>query len=79
MEQERSRWLVLEEDGWRIVIPEFDVRPHSTATKGKKRELAYTECPCGPKVSWEDQSVIHNSFSDKMGLEISVKRNLEEI
>lgn len=75
-EKERSKWLVLEEGGWHIVIPELDVKPHSVEDKGKKRDLAHANCPCGPKISYTEQMIVHNSFSDKMGLEISIKRNM---
>lgn len=59
-----GNWIILEDQGWKIVMPEQDTLPHSTDTKGKKRELAWSKCPCKPRVSWKDRMVVHNSFED---------------
>ena len=61
---ELPKWLLLEDDENYIVMPEFDNRPHSVG-KGKKRELAYMNCPCEPKLCLADDDkwmIIHNCF-----------------
>ena len=65
-ERYTGKWLVLdEENGTHHVIPETDTRPHSTQTEGEERELASSDCPCKPKVQFEDGfTIVHNSFQD---------------
>lgn len=62
---EKQKWLVLDwEDGWQIVVPETDIRPHGFPKEGaKKVELADFDCPCKPRVD-KDRIIIHNSFQD---------------
>ena len=60
-------WLLLEgDDGWQIVVPERDSKPHATLIlidgENKEADLAGWECPCKPKVEWKDKIIVHNSF-----------------
>lgn len=71
--KEHSKWLVLDDEGWKIVMPETDIAPHSTETEGEERELAHASCPCKPKVSYEDLMVIHNSFAEKKAVDEALK------
>lgn len=59
-----GNWIILEEDGWKIVIPEIDKKPHSTQKNGKRRTLAWSKCLCNPKVDFSAQMIVHNSFED---------------
>lgn len=61
---ELPKWVLLEDDENYIVMPEFDNKSHSVG-KGKKRQLAYMDCPCKPKLSLADDNkwmIIHNCF-----------------
>jgi hypothetical protein len=64
-----QKWIVLDADGWKVVIPETDIRPHSTETDGTEREIAFSECPCKPKVSYQDLMIVHNSFEDEEAID----------
>lgn len=64
MKSERSRWLRLDaDDGWQIVVPEEDTKPHGFPEEGKA-ELAGLECPCSPQIDLATKIIIHNSFED---------------
>ena len=59
----KQKWLVLKDDNnWNIIIPDFDILPHSTDKKSRKRNLAYLDCPCKPEIDYLNQQIIHNSF-----------------
>lgn len=64
--EDKQKWLILDaDDGWQIVIPDTDIKPHSTtAIKGKENELAWLDCPCKPKIDVGDKIIVHNSFED---------------
>jgi hypothetical protein len=72
----KQKWLVLEgDDGWQIVIPETDTKPHSTDNSNKvKKELSYIDCPCFPKIDYLNKIIIHNSFKDTIIIEESVNK-----
>jgi hypothetical protein len=75
--KERSKWLVIEENGWRIIIPDFDSKPHSTdVTDSTDKKLAWLDCPCKPKIDWQSGMIIHNSFFDKEIIEKSMRASL---
>jgi len=66
MPQDKQKWLRLDaDDGWQVVIPDFDSEPHSNDTKKTKKELAWISCPCKPKVNILDKIIVHNSFIDQ--------------
>ncbi len=73
-----SKWIVLEDDGWRIVLPETDIKPHGFPQKDTYRaELAGQECPCKPKVYWENKMIVHNSFEDEEKIDKSLSALLK--
>lgn len=60
--KEKQKWLLLKEDnGWQIVMPDPDIKPHGFPKNGKA-ELAGLECPCKPKINYLDKMIVHNSF-----------------
>lgn len=64
--EEKAKWLRLDDDnGWQIVIPEADIKPHGFPEGKKKAELEYSNCPCKPKVDWNNRIIIHNSFEEQ--------------
>jgi hypothetical protein len=65
----RHKWIVLEDEDWKIVMPETDIQAHSTETKGDTRVLAYSDCPCLPRVSVQELMIIHNSFAEKAAVD----------
>ena len=68
-----QKWLLFEEEGWQIIIPETDIEAHANnPIKGKKNELAGFTCPCEPKIDYLNKKIIHNSFLDKERIESSV-------
>lgn len=81
--KEKQQWLRLDgDDGWQIVIPESDTRPHAILTNEEasrvkankdKVELAGIDCPCNPKVNYLDKIIVHNSFNDEDRIEQSMK------
>ena len=68
----KQKWLVLEDDGWQIVIPDSDILPHGFPQGKKKTELAGHDCPCKPKINWNDRMIIHNSFQDSQRIKDSI-------
>ena len=73
--EERGTWLRLDiEDGWQIIVPVTDTRPHATLSEseadalkksGREVELAGIDCPCKPKIDLGNRQIIHNSFEDE--------------
>jgi hypothetical protein len=64
-EGRKQRWLVLQDSGWKIVIPETDSKAHENSQdKKKKIAIAGLTCPCKPKIYWVDKILVHNSFMD---------------
>lgn len=59
-----QKWVNLKtDDGWVIVIPDADIKPHGFPKEGEhSAELAGFDCPCKPKVDWLKKMIIHNSF-----------------
>ena len=72
--EEKQKWLRLDvDDGWQIVVPNFDNKPHAIILEGQtKAELADANCPCKPKIDWIDKIIIHNSFIDKEKIDKSL-------
>lgn len=65
MNDKPQKWLRLDgDDGWQIIIPDWDEQAHSSSSRGKKRQLAYMQCPCRPKINALDKIIVHNSFLD---------------
>lgn len=71
---EEGNWVVLESDGWRIVMPQIDTKPHSTQIEGVELELAWSKCPCEPKVDFSAQMIVHNSFEDTEKIDEAIKQ-----
>lgn len=70
MNMKKHKWLLLEDDGWQIIMPEFDKYPHATVKISEtEMELAGFDCPCKPKVNWLDRIISHNSFIEKEAIE----------
>lgn len=73
MDRYRGKWLTIGDgtDGIVHVLPETDIKPHSTQDDGEERKVAEHDCPCNPKVSLEGTYylIVHNSFQDKEFLE----------
>ena len=71
----KQKWLRLEESRWQIIIPDRDIRPHGLVevSKGKK-ELAWQDCPCEPKINLLDKIIVHNSFIDIDRINESLKK-----
>lgn len=69
MDRYIGKWFTIGDgkDGIIHVIPETDIKPHSTQNDGEKREAAEHNCPCKPKVSLKGACyiIVHNSFQDK--------------
>ena len=64
--KEKQEWLVLKEDDWQIVLPDFDKKPHGFPEKKEdKVYLAWLDCPCKPKIDVLNKIIIHNSFIDE--------------
>ena len=67
----KQMWLRLEDEGWQIVIPETDSKPHATLilidsqTKEQHADLADYDCPCKPRIEWTNKIIIHNSFEEE--------------
>lgn len=64
--EEKQKWLRIDvEDGWQVIIPDFDSKPHANIKiKEAEMELAWLDCPCKPKIDVGDQIIVHNSFID---------------
>lgn len=65
-----GNWLLLEDDGWQIIMPDSDTQPHSKLVliypDGKREaDLAGWDCPCKPKVEWKNKMIIHNAFDGR--------------
>ena len=73
--KEAQKWTRLDgDDGWQIVMPLSDSKPHATKKISKtEMELAWLDCPCKPKVALEDKIIIHNSFIDMEAIEKSLQ------
>lgn len=67
---EKQKWLRLDGDnGWQIIVPDTDIKPHGFPKGKNKVELAGKFCPCEPKIYEKDKIIIHNSFQDKERIE----------
>lgn len=64
---EPTKWVTFKDDsGWFVVVPESDIAPHGHAKVGETDvELAGFDCPCGPRVDWQNSMIIHNSFAER--------------
>jgi len=48
--KDKQKWLRLDaDDGWQVVIPDFDSDPHSNDIKKTEKELAWMSCPANLK------------------------------
>lgn len=76
----KQKWLRLDaDDGWQVVIPDFDSKPHANVKIEEGRmELAWIDCPCKPKINIGDKMVVHNSFIDMAKIDESMVVNLYE-
>lgn len=64
--KEKQKWLRLDaDDGWQVVIPETDIKPHGFPEGKQKASLAWLDCPCKPRVDALNKIIVHNSFEDK--------------
>ena len=63
--KDKQKWVVLESGGWRIVMPDIDILPHSVDEKPHHKKLAGMDCPCKPKINYLDKMIVHNSFEQK--------------
>ena len=71
----KQKWLLLKYNGWHIVVPNFDIEPHGNIKKGKRNgDLAGMNCPCKPRVDWENQIIIHESFIHMKKVDGSMKK-----
>ncbi len=73
----KQKWLILDlGDGWQVIVPEIDSKPHGTRTtsKNNKIKLAGLDCPCGAKIEVGRKMIVHNSFRDQKKVEESISR-----
>jgi len=78
MNHDKQKWLTLEaDDGWQMIVPDYDSNPHSTDTHKTSKQVAGLDCPCKPKVNSADKVIIHNSFIDEKRISESMKRIAE--
>lgn len=61
--RDKQTWLRIESNGWQIIVPETDEKPHGIG-EGKDLELAWNDCPCNPKINFLDKMIVHNSYVD---------------
>ncbi len=64
LNMKKQMWNVLESNGWKIVIPETDSKPHGFPEGKQDAELAWMNCPCKPKIDALNKMIVHNSFID---------------
>lgn len=74
----KQKWLVINEEDFVMVIPDFDSKIHSTPDKkinDSEYEVAFFNCPCQPKIDLSEKPyILHNSFIDKERIEKSLRR-----
>lgn len=72
-----QKWVNIEDDqGWHIVIPDCDTKPHGFVGKNKRKaEVAGIDCPCKPQINWQDKTIIHNSFLHEDLIEKSLAKH----
>lgn len=77
----RSKWLVLEDEGFLHIMPATDILPHGKRINDKLYELT-ADCPCNPEVKAGDERgifempiVTHNSFEDEARIQEVMKKN----
>ena len=71
--KEKQKWLILDgDDGWQIVVPNIDDKPHGFPKGTNKTKLAGEFCPCAPKIDHQRKIIIHNSFIDIEAIEKSI-------
>lgn len=64
--KEKTKWCRLQENGWSIVIPETDSKPHGFPdARCGKAKLSGHDCPCSPDIDWINRAILHHSFDDK--------------
>lgn len=74
---EAQKWLRIDgDDGWQIIVPETDIKPHGFPGEDKEAELAWFECPCNPEVDREGKIIAHKSFQDTEIIDEHLKRLL---
>ncbi len=65
-----KKWLLLEvEDGWQVVFPDEDIKPHANIIfdMGEEKEaiIADMNCPCCPMIDFTNKIIIHNAFDGR--------------
>lgn len=78
----KQRWLVIEDEGWDVIIPDFDDQPHGHIVDGEtKCDLAWSDCPCKPRFLTSDKDgmyarpkIIHNSFRDMNAIILAMNK-----
>ena len=79
MNDKKHKWLRLDaDDGWQIVIPDFDSQPHATERKDGA-EVAWMDCPCKPRMSVGEKIIVHNSFIDEERIQASLTHQQKEV
>lgn len=71
------KWLKIEEGQTITVLPDRDIKPHSSDTHGDNRSIAYLDCPCKPDIKFDGRCmwILHNSFEDIQKIEDSFARH----
>ena len=72
--KEKQRWLIFEDNGWQIIIPDFDIKPHGFPNGTDDVEVENLNCPCGLRIDWLNRAIIHNSFEEKEKVEQAMLR-----
>lgn len=72
-EEQKLKWLRIDgENGWQIIVPESDIKPHGFPQGKNKTELAWLDCPCSPKINYLNKIIVHNSFEEKQKIEEAI-------
>ena len=78
--KEKQKWLLLNAGGgWQIVMPDTDIKPHSTDTHPTRKELSNVDCPCKPKINFLEKIIIHNSFEDTEKVDKSLETIFKQL
>lgn len=73
-EDKQQKWLVIEDEGWEIVILDCDIKAHANVVDGQtKAELESSTCPCKPEINWNNRTIVHNSLRILEGLQDNKK------
>jgi hypothetical protein len=74
-----QKWLVLDgDDGWQIIVPETDIKPHGYVKEGETEvDLADFDCPCKPRIDGH-KIIIHNSFEDMEKINVHLQELISD-